>query len=154
MSKGQNQILLVADFNIENLAGLINNDDHTLRLAAITAPFDQVSQVLMDKAHDSWRSKPDYALVWTSPEKISPAFARLKKFEKVSFELILEEVDQLAELLIKSAEYAKAMFVSTWTIPATEQFMGLLDLRKNTGVRRALQAMNARLTAQLDAHNN
>jgi len=154
MSKEKTHILLIADFNIENLSGLFNNDEVHPQIKATAAPFDQAAQILMDDSHECWKSIPEYALVWTTPDKVSPAFAQLKQFETTTIEKIKSDIDQLAKQLIKASTRVKALFVATWTIPPMEQGLGMLDLKSDAGVRRALQIMNSKIIELLNEQKN
>ena len=67
--------LLLADFNICNLAGYMRNDGEAPAVEIIAAPYDQVVPVLADPAHACWDGPVRYAVGWTRPERVSPTFA-------------------------------------------------------------------------------
>ena len=69
--------LLVSDFNIQNLAGYLNNDESRPIVQVTTAPFGQVTPTLLDGHAEAWQTQPDFAVVWTRPENVVESFSRV-----------------------------------------------------------------------------
>jgi FkbH-like protein len=138
--------ILVADFTATELARELEHPSDALgpAIAAEVAPFDQVVQALLDEQ----QAQRDFMLVWTRPDRVSPAFARLLAGEPAPRAELLAEVDAFADLLL-AAKRARFTFVATWTVPRFQRGAGMLDLREG-GIGRALVDMNARLAARLD----
>jgi len=145
--------LLIADSTIDSLAGLLGNNPSAPLVEPVLAPFDQVVPTLIDPNLDCWQHPPDSALIWTRPERVSDAFARLMRFETVPIEEILPEVDTFADQIISAADRVRFTLVPTWTLPTYYRGRGLLDMQKG-GVARALTAMNLRLTERLESVSN
>ncbi len=140
--------LVVADFTADNLARALERDDPLgPAVAAEVAPFDQVVQTLDALAHEAPGSR-DFAFVWTRPERVSPAFAKLLAGESAPLDAMLADVDVFADRLL-DAEGAKHVFVATLTVPSHVRGLGMIDLRSG-GVARALAAMNLRLAEKLE----
>jgi len=146
--------LLIADFTIDNFAGLLTNDDTTPVVETRSAPFDQVVPTLLDSSLPCWQENPDCALIWTRPEQVSEGFARLLRFEDVDTEEILAEVDRFAELIVGAADRVRFGFVPTWTLPLYYRGRGLLDMRAGIGISNTLMQMNLRLAAKLAPATN
>ncbi len=145
--------LLVSDFNVSNFAGYLENDEDAPALDALHGDFGQVIPALTNFTAPEWRQEPDFALVWTRPEKVIPSFALVLEHQPVAEEQLLAEVDAFTAAVHGAAQRLKAIFVVTWTLDATQRGLGMVDLRAN-GVARALLAMNLRLAQNLDAVAN
>lgn len=140
---------LVSDFTIDDLARYLGADPSTPVLSATVAPFGQVVPTLMSPKH----TDHDYAVVWTRPEGVLPAFASLLEFESVDDKTLLAEVDGFASLLSEGLKSYRFAFVPTWTVPPWRRGLGLIDARAN-GLTRALSLINQRLIDRLaDAQN-
>jgi FkbH-like protein len=137
--------LLIADFTVDELADRLRGGEGA-RLDAEVAPFGQVIPTLLEAPRDGRR---DFAVVWTRPEAISPAFARLLAYDEAPLEAVLSDVDAFCDALLHGLARYRLAFVPTWTVPATHRGLGPLDAR--SGATRALTAMNARLMDRLAA---
>ncbi len=140
---------IVSDFTVGELERRLNEDSELPIVEFEVAPFGQVVPTLMSPAPEG----RDVLVVWTRPEAVCPAFARLLAFEPVSESEVLEQVDEFCNLLLKSAEAYKTVFVPTWAVPSQQRALGMIDARKG-GVTRALAAMNLRLMERLEAASN
>ena len=65
---------LISDFNLETLGRCLSNDSSEPQVVATSAPFGQVFPALLNLHSDP----SDFALVWTSPEKVVPAFGEAR----------------------------------------------------------------------------
>jgi len=146
--------LLVSDFNVANFAGYLENDAAEPVLDPVHGEFGQVVPVLTHFDAPPWSDAPDFAVVWTRPEKVIPSFALLLEHRPVAHELLDAEVDAFTHAVLGAARRLKAVFVPTWTLDPANRGLGMADLRADGGIGRALLAMNLRLTANLDAAPN
>jgi FkbH-like protein len=141
---------LIADFTIDELVSHLARLPGSVGFEAVAAPFGQVVQSLIQPPE---QGASDFAVVWTRPESIVPSFQRVAGFESVSTEALLADVDQFCELVAKAAANYRTIFVPTWTIPAYERGLGLLDGRES-GTAYALATMNLRLMEKLKGVGN
>ncbi|MFH1996825.1 MAG: HAD-IIIC family phosphatase [Candidatus Omnitrophota bacterium] len=146
--------LLISDFNIENFAGLLNNSDTPPRMKAAVAPFGQVMPLLMDGDSPCWKSGPDFAVVWTTPESVVQSFSEISAYKKSSIDLALEEVDRFSQALISASGNVRSLFVPMWVTPSYHRGFGMLDLRNGIGMMNTLMRMNVRLSENLDRSPN
>ncbi|MCK4423398.1 MAG: hypothetical protein KAV18_04935, partial [Candidatus Omnitrophica bacterium] len=145
MNREEYKVLLISDFTVDNLAGLLNNDKQFPRIKSVVAPFGQVDQVMINKDFDCWKENPDLAVVWTRPEAVSEAFNRLKDYQQVPLDEVLAEVDQVSSNLLNMAGGLKAVFVNTWVMPAYYRGLGMLDMKDGSGIANILMQMNLKL---------
>jgi FkbH-like protein len=138
------EALIVADFTVQGLAPYLA-DAEPPSLKALFAPFNQVVPVLLDGALPCWASKPDVAVVWTRPDSAVKSFARVLGHESVAIDDLLREVDEFAQCLRTASTRVSALFVPTWTWPAYDRGLGVLNLKPGIGAAYALMKMNARL---------
>lgn len=144
----------ISDFNAENFAGYINNDERGPEAEIQVAPFGQVAQILMNPQHEVWQGSPDFALVWTRPQGVIENFNRLLNYETVPLDDLLAEVDVYAAQILAMADRVKFAFVPTWVLPTYNKGLGMLDMRHGLGISSALMQMNVRLAEQLSAAPN
>jgi len=144
--------LLVSDFNVAPLAGYLRNDRESPALSVVEAPYGLVEPVLLGE-HEVWQQDPDCALVWTRPQAICTAFARLLDGEGVTEEEIDAEVALFVDLLAGAAGRLAALFVPLWALPPYERGFGMGDLKRG-GIARTLLRMNARLIDRADSIDN
>ena len=104
MAKREYRSLLVSDFNVDNLAGYLLNDENLPRIKPIVAPYGQIIQVLTNDNLECWQEHPDFALIWTQPQSIIESFNRLLNYESVALNRILEEVDKYCTLITNSMD--------------------------------------------------
>lgn len=148
MSKQPITCLAIGDFNLDNFIGLLTHENGCPKVQASAAPFGQVLQVLMDKAHPSWQQQPDITVVWTQPHAVIGAFRKLLDGQPVALETVLAEVDAYASALLRLRGRVKEAFVPTWVIPP-RRGVRLQDMRHGTGLSNILMQMNLRLAGRL-----
>ena len=141
--------LLIADFTADMLAGYINNDTASPAIIITVAPYDQVTQILVDGDQACWNELADFAIVWTRPESTVPAFARLLASEEVSPDELTNQVDQFVAQVKSAATRVRFMLVPIWTAPLANRGLGLLDLTHPQGIAGNLMRMNQRLIVKL-----
>jgi FkbH-like protein len=140
------RVHLVSDFNLETLGNYLVNGKTEPQLSVSVAPFGQVFPSLLQPPH---AAGTDFAVVWTSPHKIVPAFANALNHEAVAEDQLLAEVDQFAHCLRASQNHYRGVFVVSWTLPLHQRGDGILNL-KGRGLRKLLLKMNLRLAEQLE----
>jgi FkbH-like protein len=142
---------VIADFTADDLAARLTEDPHAPYIDAEVAPFGQVIPSLLALATD--QAPPELVVVWTRPQNAVPLFQHLLAFDTVSEADLLAQVDEYAQILLRSLVHVKCAVVPTWTLPPYQRGWGLMDTRPG-GATRALQAMNLRLMDQLSAASN
>jgi FkbH-like protein len=140
--------VLLADFTVDELAEhLAAPDLGDLCFPTEVAPFDQVIPTLMNLSA-STDAKPDVAVVWTRPERVSSAFADLLLGGEPDLATILAEVDAFVAALKAHAGAARFLFVPSWVLPPYRRGLGPLELR-GARATSALLRMNLRLVEGL-----
>jgi FkbH-like protein len=140
------KVHLVSDFNLETLGHCLVNDEAAPQLSISLAPFGQVFPALLQPTH---ADTTDFALVWTSPEKVVPAFADALNGIAVGEDRVLAEVRQFAHCLRESRQNFRAVFVVSWTVPLFRRGNGILNLR-GQGLRKLLLKLNLTLAEELE----
>jgi FkbH-like protein len=136
---------VISDFNLDTLGNSLANDDSSPQVAVTSASFGQVFPALLQP-----RSDPShFALVWTSPEKILPAFEQALQGGKVDEDHLTSELDEFVHCLKQAQNHFRAIFVVSWTLPAHRRGNGLLSMRKH-GSRRLLLQLNLMLAEKLE----
>jgi FkbH-like protein len=143
MQRNSLKLRVVSDFNTANFTGLLENDESAPALSVEAAGMGAVVPALLDDAAPD----ADALVVWTRPEAVLGAVARLAAFEDASDAELLAEVDTFAEAVRRAAARVGATFVPTW-LPPARRGRGMLDLRPG-GVARAVLAANLRLVERL-----
>jgi FkbH-like protein len=136
---------LISDFNLETLGRYLVNSQVAPQVSVSAVPFGQVLPALLQPQH---AEGTDIALVWTTPQKIVPAFANALNHVDVTDDRLLAEVHQFADCLRESLKHFRAVFVVTWTLPLHQRGDGILNL-KGQGLRKRLLKMNLELAEQL-----
>ncbi len=137
--------VILADFTTGELAARLGDASDAPALAVSTAPYGQVVQALLTPSPDAGT---DFAVVWTRPDQVSPAFGRLVQGEPAPDDAILADVDELCDAILRGAERFRTVLVPTWTLPPDERGLGMLDARPG-GSAWALARMNQRLMERL-----
>ncbi|HRV91443.1 MAG TPA: HAD-IIIC family phosphatase [Anaerolineae bacterium] len=145
--------LCISDFNIDNLAGYLNNQVQP-SVSTTVAPYGQVIQTLMNEQAEYWQEKFNLALVWTQPHNVIKAFQHALNYENISLEKVLDEVDTFASVLLNAAGRVDFMLVPSWVIPSYNRGYGMLDLKPGIGLNHMLMHMNLRLAERLSQANN
>ena len=144
----------ISDFHIENFTGLLTGDPGRPVVRAVSVPFGQVMQVLMDGRQACWAGRPDAAVIWTQPHGVIESFRRLRDGEPVALEMVLEEVDAFASAVIRASGRVTHLFIPTWVVPPYSSEPGLLEMRHTGGTTNILMRMNLRLAERLDQAPN
>lgn len=137
--------LLISDFTIDNLAGLLNNDDELPIVETSTIPFGQVMPVLLDENHQCWRKKYDFALVWTRPQAVIKQFEDFLCYKKINIEEMLKQVDEYCSALSNLSQRVRFCFVPSWVIPLYHRGFGMLETKPSIGLTNILMQINLRL---------
>jgi FkbH-like protein len=145
-------ILLLADFNVQNLAVLLQKNANSYEINCVCAPFGQTVNLLLDTKAEFWSAPHDAVVLWTAPERAVPSFSKVLSFEEYSVEELLKEVDPFAALLERISDTVRAILVPSWIVPGIGRGWGPLDLTNGIGVANALMRMNIRL-ADVLGHN-
>ncbi|MBN2411419.1 HAD-IIIC family phosphatase [candidate division KSB1 bacterium] len=142
--------ILLSDFNIQNLAGYLNNNPDEPGVEVKEAPFGQVIPLLVDPNAEIWQKNYDFAVIWTQPESVVPSFQKALNFESVNMTTILGQVDEYTLLLKNIRDKVKTLFVPSWVLPTYHRGWGLLDSKSGFGTCDILMQMNIRLSHNLD----
>ncbi|GJG89222.1 hypothetical protein tb265_44030 [Gemmatimonadetes bacterium T265] len=137
--------VILADFTPGELATRLADPADAPALAATVAPYGQVIQSLL--APDA-NAGTDFAVVWTRPDQVSPAFGRLLRGEPATDAELLADVDAFCDAVTRGAERFRVVLVPTWTLPAEQRGLGMLDARPG-GSAWTLTRMNQRLMERL-----
>ena len=140
------KVHLISDFNLETLGHYLENDGSSPKLSVALAPFGQVFPALL---RPSESAPSDFALVWTSPEKMVPAFATALDNSAFSEDDVASQAQQFADCLRVAQKHFRAIFVVSWTLATHHRGNGILTL-KTGGLRRLLLKMNVTLAEELD----
>ena len=154
MQSKKYQGILLSDFTIENLAGMLNNDPEPPVIETCTAPFGQVMTLLLDENHKSWQKKYDFALVWTQPQEIIESFKNMLNYESSDIKAILKQVDEYCDALQYLSNRVNISFVTNWVLPTCMHGFGLLEMKSGIGFKHALLQMNQRLLENVDKLKN
>lgn len=139
------KVLLISDFNIENLAHQFENDAKEPLCVVESAPFGQVAAALGNPAHTA-----DFALVWTLADKAIPSFNRLLNGEAVAESLLRDEVHGFAERVAAGANRFRALFLASWVLPPYCRRRSITDLQQGR-IKKALMQMNLQLAGEFAA---
>ena len=111
-------ILVISDFNAQNLASLLSNCRIAgTPLRATSAPFGQVMQLLLSPHTEAWAPELNAAVVWTSPQSVSNAYANMLACQPLSVEGMVDEVKAYARALSSIPPHLEFIFVPTWVPP-------------------------------------
>ena len=142
--------MVLADFTIGDLAVRLADGVDAPVMIVADAPFCQTTQGLLTGAP---ADANDFVVIWTRPELALPSFDRIARGEGASEQELLDDVDAFATLVRRGAESYRFAFVPTWTLPAHQRGLGLIDSRPG-GLTWALAVANARLMTMLAATQN
>jgi len=144
-------MLLISDFNLQNLVALLTRHESELGSPCRLAPSGQVSQTLLVADSPVWQPAPQICLVWTRPESVLPSFQRVLAGHPVSLGELDRDVDEFVHCLSQAARRVPILLVPTWSLPPYHLGHGLLDTHRTEGPARLLMQANLRLLAALDA---
>jgi FkbH-like protein len=142
-------IILISDFNVEPLARVMTNLPELAGAQVVSAPYGQVYQSLGTQEASTFSVK----FLWTRPEGVVPSFSRSLNYEDVDHELVIAEVEQLADAILASTG-SETVFVASWNLAPSQSGYGLLDWRPGLGLSHLLAKMNLRLAERLAQKSN
>ena len=142
--------VVLADFTTGELATRLADASDAPALAVSVAPYGQVMQALLAPAADEGT---DFAVVWTRPDQVSPAFGRLLRGEPATDPEIRVDVDAFCDAIVRGAERFRVVLIPTWTLPADQRGLGMLDARPG-GSAWAIGQMNHQLMERLATSPN
>jgi len=137
---------VVSDFTIGAFAGYLSNDAGEPKVEASAAAYGDVRATLLDVAR-ARGARPDIAVVWTRPEAVISAYARLISGEPVAREALLGDVADYADALLQFAQHAALTVVPAWVSPPAVT-RGMYGGRAG-GAADALREMNMELSVRL-----
>lgn len=137
---------LISDFNLETLGHFLENDGSSPKVSVVLAPFGQVFPPLLQPSQSG---TSDFAVVWTSPESMVPAFAAALDNAAFSEDQAVSEVQQFADCLRAAQKHFRAIFVVSWTVASHHRGNGIRSL-KARGPRKLLLKMNLTLANELE----
>ncbi len=139
-------VRLVSDFTIDVFSRYVEHDRSFPACATQAAGFRQVYQTLLSPPTDATE---DAAVVWTLATGVIDSFARAVRFEAVTTDEVLEDVDRFCEALRRYGDAVRFLFVPTWTAPLEGRGYGILDWQPDLGLAQLLARMNLRLAERL-----
>ena len=146
--------LLISDFNIDNLARFLVNDQNLISINCKTAPFDQVIPSLLALCENKGVNHYDFVVVWTRPECVLPSFNDVLSCRKPDFDKLISEVDEFATLLTNLKDNVRSVFIPSWVVPSYNRGLGMLDMRHKMGMSNLLMHANLRLSECIDGFSN
>jgi len=144
--------LLVSDFNLGNFSRYLEQDSDVPAVACQSAPFGPVISALLNPLIDERR--PDFAVIWSSPEHVSPTYARCRDNRDGDLDTILAEVDAFCAAVTKFCLDVDLVFVPSWVPVLETSGSFLLGMRAPLGASRLLLEMNVRLARNLEKTSN
>lgn len=154
MDKRPARCLVISDFNTSNFAGYLENDEQLPLVEVLEAPFGQVIPLLTNFSSPEWSQQPDFAVIWTQPERVIHGFQLLLEHKPVAIEQILDEVDAFADAVLGAAKQTRCVFIPNWMVDPVHRGTGMANFRGENGIRYALMRMNLRLVEKLNAASN
>ena len=145
------ECLIISDFTVGSLAGLLENSEMRPECHVVVAPFGQVPQVILQAGHDCWSAQPQVAVVWTRPERVSPSFAKALAGEVALEQQVLNEVEAFCDLVSKLEERVSYAFIPSWVNTLPSRGLGVMDLKPGAGATYLLTLMNAHLVRRFAA---
>jgi FkbH-like protein len=143
---------LLSDFNIQNLAVILEKQSGGHPVSCVEAPFGQTIGVLLDRTHEFWSLSHDMLVLWTLPERAVPTFGKVLAFDEYSTEDLLGEVDAFAAILEQVPETVTTIVLPTWVASPAERGWGPLAWAHGVGLCNALAQMNLRLAQAVAAN--
>jgi FkbH-like protein len=153
MNKKRYKGFITADFTIYDLKNFIVSDSDFPQMDITTAPYNQVSQVLLQKDEIA-AGGYDFLLIWTRPETMLPSINSAMQYCDVQAIQLLAETDDFCRLIKQSLHSAKYIFIPTWTIPTYVRGWGMLDCKKDKGIANLVGQANQRLAQNLSDAGN
>jgi FkbH-like protein len=145
------RLLLLSDFNLENLRGHLENAPGAPGVKATLAPMAEWMPALLDARHPVWQEAYDAAFVWTRLQGVSRGFAQAIQSELDSPQRVHDEVEQFAELVIGLKQRVGTVLCASWGLPPYLRGLGSQDLRPS-GLARLLLEANLQLARRIDPH--
>ena len=142
---------LISNFNIDNLAGYLNNNDMFSHIEVEITPYNHVIQSLLNA---DIKDVYDITLCWTQPQSISLSFARIMQFENIDHNQALKEVDEFCNMLVGINNNQQLLLVPMWVIPTYFWGYGSLDMKDGLGIANLLNKMNVRLAENIKNHKS
>lgn len=133
---------LLSDFNADLVGRYLRADLSEPTLSVRTGPFGQLFQSLQTPGEG------DMSFVWAQPEGISPAYAAQLDGEPVPTEIVLSEVDEFADLLVRYANARTVVFVASFVCSRNDRGLGMLDWTADAP-SRVRASMNLRLAEKV-----
>ncbi len=146
--------IIVTDFTADALKGYLNNDTCYPLVNAKITPFAQVMQSYFKRFPEFGKNKINFAVVWTRPEGVIESFMRFANYQSASINEILADVNEYCRFLIGLQDKVKLVFVPTWIFPTYHRGHGMLEMRKDLGIRNILMQMNLMLSDKLNETKN
>jgi FkbH-like protein len=141
--------LLISDFNIDNFAAYLSNNDEWPSIQPVRVPYGQVISALVSRADISKSTAVDMTVIWTRPDNIIESFSRLAAYERVSDDQILQEVDLFCDQIKNAKTSLGSVFIPSWVIPSYFRGFEMLDMKPGLGIKASLMKMNQRLATNL-----
>ncbi len=154
MDKQPYRIVLISDFNLQNFANYVANDPELPALKTVATPFGQPISTLIAENLPCWQYSPDVAVVWTQPQSVISDFNAALRYEQISLQQVLAQVDEYSSLLINMSKRVRHAFVPTWVLPSYRSVFGALDMQNVIGLTNTLMRMNLRLVDNLTPARN
>ena len=142
--------LLISDFNIQTLAGYLENDSMSPSVKATVPLFGQVMPILLNRNSECWNQNYDIAIIWTRPEGVIDSYRRCIEFERIPEETVLKETDSFVEAVLSLQDRIQSILIPTWTEPQVIAGYGILDMKPGFGLSHLLMRMNLRLAEKLN----
>ncbi|MFZ0825982.1 MAG: HAD-IIIC family phosphatase [Verrucomicrobiia bacterium] len=145
------RIGLLSDFNVQNLAVLLQKNSSPAGLHCVQAPYGQTVPLLLDDKAAFWSESFDTLIIWTLPHLALPGFQKVLACEPFSMIDLLVEVDAFCALVGRTPERVRTIIIPSFVVPGVDRGLGALDLSSNVGVANSLMQINLRLAEQLGA---
>jgi len=140
---------IIADFNTDNLARLVEKHCAGIDATVTAAPYAQVVQTLLNPELDFWERRYDALILWTFPGTIATSFNDVRDFQSRSPEDLQSEVDAFADLVRGLSNRAHHVFLPSWVVSPDNSHSPSIEMKGDVGTAAALLRLNLRLVETL-----
>ncbi len=144
------KLKLISNFNIKPLENYLNNTNDKKNLIAETSEYGNIFNNLTNIQK---KKKYSGILFWTSPEKMIVEFAKSLEMKPFNEKKCLKEVDYICNILKRLSKSNQIFFIK-WNVEHDLRGYGLLEWKRNTGIRVLLTKINLYFSEKLKENNN
>ena len=145
------KIILISNFHLGIFSGILKKTLKNFNIEITENSMAGVETIHMLKSEGG---KNQSVFIWMNPNIISPTFNKALMNELIESKDALNEIELFLDMVVECCSSYSSVILPTFHLQNSDRHYGILEMRKNLGVRNLILEMNRLMIEKFNNHQN